>query len=162
VKNSDVWKADADVLHLMQQCIAKWHPTLALVDKNIAVIMRAKAAKAGGQPVLGVARKAPPILGVLGDGEYEFVLEIAADEWQSLTDNQRTALMDHLLCSCKCEEEEGTGEVKCSVVKPDVFFHYEELKRHGDWRPRRQEDEGPAIDVEAKILGEEQVSDSSN
>ncbi|MFZ4600009.1 MAG: putative metallopeptidase, partial [Terrimicrobiaceae bacterium] len=129
MKNNDSWKADADTILLMQQTIAKWHPTLALVDKNIAVVMRAKAAKSGGDPVLGVARKAPPILSVLTDGEYEFILEIAADEWQTLTNNQREALMDHLLSHCKVEEEEGTGDVKCSINKPDVFFFYDELKR---------------------------------
>lgn len=160
MKNNDSWKADPDTILLMQQTIAKWHPTLALVDKNIAVVMRAKAAKSGGDPVLGVARKAPPILSVLTDGEYEFILEIAADEWQTLTNNQREALMDHLLSHCKVEEEEGTGEVKCSIQKPDVFFFYDELKRHGDWRPRRQEDEGPSIDVEARILGSDVDADT--
>lgn len=155
MKNNDSWKADQDTILLMQNCIAKWHPSLALVDKQIAVVMRAKAAKSGGFPVLGTARKAPPILSVLTDGDYEFVFEIAADEWQTLSNDQREALMDHLLCSCKVEEEEGTGEVKCSITKPDVFFFYDELKRHGDWRPRRQEEEGPSIDVEARILGDD-------
>ena len=153
MKNSDVWKADSDVVASVQQLIAKFHPSLALVDKNIAVIMRAKAGKSGSQPVLGRTRKAPPILDVLGDGDYEFILEIAADEWATLSNSQREALLDHLLCYCKCEEIEGTGEVKCSLERPDVSFFYEELKRHGDWRPRPQESEGPSMDVEAKILG---------
>lgn len=153
MKNSDVWKADADIVALVQKLIANYHPALALVDKNIAIIMKAKAAKSGAQKVLGVARKSPPILDVLGDGEYEFILELAADEWQTLTNNQREALLDHLLCSCKCEEEEGTGEVKCSIAKPDVSFFYDELKRHGDWRPRPQEEEGPAMDIETILVG---------
>lgn len=154
MKSSDMWEADADVIALVQHWIANHHPKLALIDKNIAVIMKAKASKSGGVPVLGKARRSPAILDVLGKGEYEFILEIAADEWQTLTNTQRDALVDHLLCSLQCEEEEGTGEVKCSIREPDVSFFYDELKRHGDWRPRPQEEEpGGAIDVESKILG---------
>lgn len=155
MKNSDVWKADADVVAEVQKLIANYHPHLALVDKNIGIIMKAKASKSGGVACLGTARKAPAILDVLGDGEYEFILELAADEWATLTATQKIALLDHLLCACRCEEVEGTGEVKCSVAKPDVSFFYDELKRHGDWRPRPQESDGPAIDVEAKILGDD-------
>lgn len=154
MKDTDMWEADADVIAMLQKLIANYHPTLALIDKNIAVVMKAKASKSGGIPVLGKASRAPAILGVLGKDDYEFVLMIAADEWQTLTNTQREALLDHLLCSCKCEEVEGSGDVKCSIATPDVSFFYDELKRHGDWRPRPQEDApGGAMDVEAKILG---------
>lgn len=158
-----MWEADSDVIAEVQSLIANHHPKLALVDKNIAIVMKAKASKSGGTAVLGKASRAPAILGVLGKDEYEFVLMIAADEWQTLTNNQRTALLDHLLCACSVEEEEGTGNVKCSIKTPDVSFFYDELKRHGDWRPRPQEDEpGGAIDVEAKILGDDLDSISSD
>ena len=136
----DYWKAGNDVNTMMNTLLGH-HPDLVLVEDEIAVVFREKAAKRGGKIVLGSSKKAPSMLGVLGDIEYKFILEIAADEWQGLTNKQQLALLDHLLCGCGVEENANTGTMKCFIRTPDVAFYWDELDRHGDWRPRPENEE---------------------
>lgn len=147
----DMWEAGKDVWAIAQDLISKYHSNLALVDKEIAIIFRGKASKSGGQVVLGTSKKASPLFKVLGKGEYKFIIEIAGDEWQTLSDEQRVALMDHLLCACKVEEDEKSGDVKFSIASPEVSFFWDELKRHGDWRTRPQQEDANAMNVESVI-----------
>ena len=149
---TDTWEAGKDVWELVQHHISHNHPNLALVDKEIAVIFRAKASKSGGQVVLGKSRKAGAIFKVLGKADYKFILEIAGDEWGKMGDPQRSALIDHLLCACKVEEDEKTGDLKFSIASPEVSFFWDELKRHGDWRTRPQQEAGDSTNVEG-VLG---------
>lgn len=148
---TDTWEAGQDVWEMVQHHISHNHPHLALVDKEIAVIFKEKASKSGGQVVLGKARKASALFKLLGKSEYKFILEIAGDEWVGLSNEQRGALIDHLLCACKVEEDPKTGDVKYSLASPEVSFFWAELKRHGDWRPRPQQSESGAMDVESVI-----------
>jgi len=138
-----IYKADQEIYDEIQDLIAKYHGDLVLVEDEIAVIFRDKASKSGGKVILGKSKKAPPLLGVLGDREYKFIIELAADEWMELDGKQRTALLDHHLCSCCVEEDAEKGTMNCFITPPDVAFFYEELDRHGDWRPR-PEGEGPS------------------
>lgn len=151
--SSDLWVAGEDVRKLVEHYIANYHPKLASVDKEIVVLFREKSTKRGGQSVLGTARKAPAILDVLGKEPCRFILEIAADEWGILGESQKGALVDHLLCACRVEEDEETAELKCSIASPEVSFFWEELKRHGDWRPRPQQQDGSSMDVEEVLKG---------
>lgn len=137
------YKAEKEIQDLMRELIANYHPILAQIDEEMVVVFREKAGKAGGLPVLGKAKKASPLLGVLGDVDYKFILEIAADEWITLTERQKKALLDHLLCSCLLEEDAEAGTIKCSVVPADVAFYWDELDRWGDWRPRPSDGSGP-------------------
>ncbi len=155
-KGSDIWEAGSEVMELVQFHISNNHPNLALVDKEIAVIFRGKASKSGGQKVLGKTRKAGPLFKILGKSEYKYVLEIANDEWLTLSNDQRSALVDHLLCACNVTETDD-GDVKCSLASPEVSFYWGELKRHGNWRPTPEESEdgkpseSVGLDVEAAI-----------
>lgn len=112
------------------------HPDLILVEDEIAVIFREKSSKRGGKVILGKAKKAPALVGILGETDYKFILEVAFDEWDGLSNKQRSALLDHLLCACRVEENPNTGEMRCFIAPPDVSFFWDELDRHGDWRPR--------------------------
>ena len=133
----DYWKADKDSgIPKMLTTLLGHHPDLVLVEDEIAVVFREKAAKKGGKVVLGNSKKAPAMIGVLGDTDYKFILEIAADEWGDLTSKQQLALVDHLLCTCGVEENPNTGNMRCFIRTPDVAFFWDELDRHGDWRPR--------------------------
>lgn len=153
--SNDLWEAGKDVRDEMLRLIANHHPTLALVDTEIAIIFRGKAAKKGGQVMLGASKKAPPILNAFTKNNYKFILEIASTEWQALSNEQRTALLDHLLCACRVEEDANSGDIKCSVAPPDVQFYWDELSRHGDWRPRPQQEAGASMDIEEMIGGKE-------
>ena len=134
--SSGYFKASDEVFALMEAILAEHHDRLVLVSDEIAVVFREKAGKKGGKGVLGTPKKAPPLIGVLGDTDYKFVLEIAGDEWLTLTEDQRKALIDHLLCACQVEEDPDSGNVRCFIAPPDVSFYWAELDRHGDWRPR--------------------------
>jgi hypothetical protein len=151
--SNDVWEAGKDVMDLVHHYIANHHPNLAMVDGDIAVLFRTKATKKGGQVVLGTSRKSPSILDVLGKATYKFIMEIASDEWTLLSNAQQGALIDHLLCACRVEEDPKSGEAKFSIAPPDVQFYWGELERNGDWRPRPQQEAGASMDIEEMIGG---------
>ena len=137
----DMWLASADVVEVTKTLIAKFHPHLAIVEDEIAILFREKASKAGGKVVLGKSKKAPSLISLLGNKNFKFILEVAADEWAGLNGKQQTALLDHLLCYCWGEEDSKTGDMKWSVRTPDLCFFKEEWKRHGNWRPSEEEEE---------------------
>ena len=152
---TEYWKAGKDVMTQMETLLG-YHPDLALVEDEIAVVFREKAAKKGGKVVLGTSKKAPAMIGVLGDTEYKFILEIAADEWQGLNTKQQLALLDHLLCGCGVEENANTGTMKTFIRTPDVAFYWDELDRHGDWRnrPSSNVDRGDVVELFGASLEE--------
>lgn len=131
----DIWIASSDVSDVVTKLIANYHPDLALVSDEIAILFREKASKSGGRVVLGKTKKAPNLLSVLGDKDYKFILELAADEWMTLSGEQQTALLDHLLCHCGVEEDANSGDIKYTIKSPDLNFFSAELERHGNWRP---------------------------
>lgn len=144
---SNLYKAEDRVVDMVRVLIGKYHPDLALCVDEIAVLFREKAAKKGGIALLGKSQKAPPLIGVLGDTDYKFILELAQDEWLNLDTSKQNALLDHLLCGCRAEETDS-GEIKYSIAPPDVSFYWDELNRHGDWRPR-PETENDDVDLVA-------------
>ena len=131
----DMELAGDEVMESVRELITNYHPDLIPVEKEIAVIFREKAQKAGEGVYLGKSKKASPLLGVLTDTDWKFIIQIAADEWQHLNNKQRLALLDHHLCACRTEEDQTTGGVKrCFVQPPDVAFYKDEVERHGFWR----------------------------
>ena len=138
----EIWKAGADVMKKVSGLIAKYHPHLALVEKEIAVVFREKASEKAGKVIMGATKKATPLLAVLTDKKftYRYIIEIGADVWQhELDDKQRLALLDHHLCAMKVEEAANTGELKCSLRPPDFSGYKEEFERWGMWRPMDDE-----------------------
>lgn len=131
----DIWIASSDVQDVVSKLIATHHPDLALVSDDIAILFREKASKSGGNVILGKTKKAPNLLSVLGNKDYKFILELAADKWMDLTGEQQTALLDHLLCHCGVEEDPKSGDIKYTIKSPDLYFFSQELERHGNWRP---------------------------
>lgn len=128
------WKADDAVMATMRDLIANYHPHLALCDDEIAILFKEKAAIQGEVVIAGKTSKASELFGVLGDISYKFIITLAADEWSTMTDAERVALIDHHLCACKAEENKATGNQTYKVVPPDVSFYKGELERHGMWR----------------------------
>lgn len=158
---NNMYNADDRVYDMVRELIANHHPDLALIVDEIAVVFKDKASNSGGRLVLGKVRKAPPLLGVLGDVEYKFILELGADAWVDLTSRQQQAFLDHLLLHCVAEEEDGG--YKYFLRAPDVSFFYEELDRWGDWRPRPADDDVPSIeDVFKRNSANEAASDDDD
>lgn len=129
------FKAGEDIHRTMKDLIAKFHPRLATVADDIAIVFKEKATLVGDAVISGKTAKAPPIVNLLQvERDWKFVLTLAEDEWASMTDKQRAALIDHHLCACGAEEQEKGGEMKYFVRIPDVSFFREEVERHGYWR----------------------------
>ena len=94
----DRWKAGDAIQEDIKTLIGEAHPHLADICDDIIVIFKEKASRKGGQPTLGKTSKAPALISLLGEREYQFVIELAADTWNQLDDTQKKALLDHQLC----------------------------------------------------------------
>jgi len=142
---TDFWQANKEIQQQMLDLIGQNHPDLALVSDEIIVVFRDKAGKSGGQVVLGNSKKVAPLANALGNTDYKFVLELAADQWeQELTSKQREALLDHLLTACRCEEDPKSGDPKCTIAKPDIMAFRENIERYGMWFPKEDDEPTPA------------------
>jgi hypothetical protein len=131
------WKAGPDVMKKVTTLIAKYHPHLALVEKEIAVVFREKATEKAGKVIMGNTSKATPLIEILTDKKfsYRFIVEIGADVWENELDNtQQLALLDHHLCAMKVEDD-GNGGYKYSLRPADFVGYKEEVERWGMWRP---------------------------
>lgn len=141
----DYWKASDEIHQKVYSLIGQYHPDLALIVDEIIVVFREKAGKSGGNVTLGTSKKVAPIANAIGATDFKFVLEVAADVWEDeLSSKQREALLDHLLMACRCEEDPKSGELKCTVARPDIMAFRENVERYGMWFPRDEEDEGPS------------------
>ena len=143
----DLWKAGDEVLASVKDLIAKYHPHLALCDDEIAVLFKEKGSAVGDNVVMGKTAKASPLISLLADKPYKFVITLAQDQWEQLNDSQKVALLDHHLCACQAEENEH-GDIKFWVQPPDVEFYQAEIERHGFWRT------GSASPVAKNVLEE--------
>lgn len=123
---ADFWKADSDVIELVDEAINRWHP--ALKRARIGVIMREEAQKSDGREVYGKARLVSEIESVYIP--FDFIIELAYDLWKRLTGSQRIALIDHELCHCRY------WEGKASLRRHDFEEFSVVLKRHGYWWPQ--------------------------
>jgi hypothetical protein len=118
-----------NVESLAQRLIPKFHSEL--IDARIRYLFINEGSKKGGRPVLGKVRKISGALEFLLD--TDFLIEIALDSWNDLSEQQRAALVDHLLERCYGEEDEKSGEMKWTVREPDVQEFSSILQRHGVW-----------------------------
>jgi hypothetical protein len=148
-----LYVANKEIHDMMEQLIRDYHHDLLPIMDQIVIVFREKAAKSGGKTVYGKSKKASPIISVLGEKEYKFIIELAADCWENeLAADQRLALLDHHLCACRVDFDDKTGEYKCQVVPPDFIGFREEIDRHGIWRPQESNgDEGASVD---ELIGE--------
>jgi hypothetical protein len=138
----DRWKAGVEVHTSIKTLIGSHHPHLTDICDDIVVIFKEKASrKAGCQPVLGKTSKASPLLSLLGDRKYQFIIELAADTWVKLTEEQQIALLDHQLSFIGGEEDEKTAEMKYHLTTPDISYFAGEVERNGYWRPDLSESE---------------------
>jgi len=130
----DVWKAGSEEHNLLEKVLDQWHlERLVDLKGKIAVVFREKATRPGGRVVQSKMRRSPQLLAVLEDSEVAFVVEIAADEWQKFSGDEKVALMDHHLCSIHVDENTA-GERAYKIAPPDFIGYEGEIQRHGMWR----------------------------
>lgn len=128
------WKAEKIDQDVIEYVVGNYHPKLVDILHEIQIVFKDKAGKTGGKYNLGKILKAPGILTVLGDKEYQFILEIGYDLWSSLDNSHQIALVDHLLCHIVAEENEQNGEMTYTMRTPDVSYFSEEIDRNGNWK----------------------------
>lgn len=120
------------------------HPDLDDID--IRYVFRDTAAKSKGKVLLGKARKVSGLNAFLAagyspdeipadDADHDFfVIEIAEDEWVTLTEAQRVALVDHELSHCAIEVDDD-GNQTLVVRGHDLEEFCSVVARHGLWKP---------------------------
>lgn len=155
---AEMWLAEEGIHQTMTDLIAKYHPDLATVSEEIAIIFKEKAAKSGDMVIPSKTGKASPIINVLANGKkWTFVIYLGADAWQELNSKQQVALLDHCLCSFRVTEDDE-GKIKYSVAQPDVAFFKGELERHGMWRTSGA---APSPSLVEEIFGAEENKDAA-
>lgn len=133
--------------------IANYHPELATA--RLGYIFVDKASSKGGVEVLGKTRKISGPLEFLL--ELDFLIEIAEDQWATLSQEQRLALVDHLLERCTGEEDEKSGEMKWKIREPDVQEFASILRRHGAWNDQLSGFVSVAQEIEVDTLAREEA-----
>lgn len=91
--------------------------------------------------------------------EKDFVVLVALDKWNDLTEAQRTALVDHLLSRCTGEEDDETGEYKWKLTDPEVQEFTDVLFRHGAWHQGLQDFVRQAKKVTIEDIVEEETEE---
>ena len=126
---SNVYGEGEEVANIANDLISTYHPELATA--KFRFILKEKASKKGGRPVMGSVKKMSDLMVYLI--EADFLMEVPLEIWNSLDHTKRTALVDHLLERCTGEEDEETGEMKWKVREPDVHEFNSILRRYGAW-----------------------------
>jgi hypothetical protein len=140
--STEYWKANKDIHDQVMVLVGQNHPDLALCVEEIVVVFRSKAGKSGGQVILGRPKKATALANALAGEDYKFVLEVGADVWETgLTAREREALLDHLLCACRAEDDPKSGEIKYSIAPPELSAYRDNIARYGLWFPREDDEE---------------------
>ena len=147
--------ADGTVGAIAQGVITNYRPELATA--RFLYVFVSEASKKNGKEVLGTVKK----LSGLNEWalEKDFVFTVALDKWQELSDNQRTALVDHLLERCVGEEDEKSGEIKWGVRDPDIQEFPNILYRHGAWNEDLQGFVSMAQSINIDQIVEEEVGE---
>lgn len=135
--------ADApEVEAIANTLIPLHHRHLASVP--VRYIYRSEAASRNGKIVYGTAQKIggrtaflvglDAHVGVETDvGEPFFLVEIARDEWDEMSEDKRRALVDHELCHCVVEtDKDGLPALKLRGHDLEEFCDI--VERHGLWR----------------------------
>jgi len=133
----EFWKASDEIHKMVRDLIGQNHPDLATIAGDIIVVFREKARKSGGQTVYGTVNRASSISNALLNEDHKFILVVGADQWENtLTGRQKEALLDYLLCACRADEDQSTGDVKIHIARPDFVAFRENIERYGIWYPK--------------------------
>lgn len=144
---TEYWRAP-EVEVIANRLITEHHEQLNRHDVAIRCVFRHPTAKSKGRLVLGKARKisglAAHLVGLVHAERLPedepvdfFVVEIAHEPWQGLTERQRIALVDHELCHLDVELDDE-GDRKLTMRGHDLEEFTEVVERHGLWRPAVQ------------------------
>lgn len=118
-----------DVAQIANGLIPNHHPELATA--RIGFVHVDKVGMKNGRELWGKARRVSGLWEFYT--EKDFIIEVATDIWNESTQEQRVALVDHLLERCTGEEDEKSGAIKWGIREPDIHEFTTILERHGVW-----------------------------
>ena len=145
------WKASQDFHDELIKLVGANHPKLVSICDEIVIIFKERCTRVGGVLQLGKTIKASPLLEILGERAYKYIIEIGDDGFQRLDEDQKVALLDSLLCYIGAEENEQNGELKFYNRSPDICYFSENKERFGDWQPILKDEEATAEDKKEKV-----------
>lgn len=136
------WRPAPDIAEIAAPIIEAHHPHL--VGYPIRFVYREPARVLRGSPCWATAEIISGRFAhfVMTDDEKAmegqeygpkmFWIEVCESAWDTLTDAQRQALIDHELAHCVLEETED-GDVRMSTVTHDIEEFNAIVERHGLW-----------------------------
>jgi predicted metallopeptidase len=126
-------RAEDSVLNLVVKIQRQHHQHLR--GQRLEVVFRSEAAKDRGKVVLGKARKVTGLNAFLAHSETEpfFLIELAEDVWETLTDEAREALIDHELSHFGVAINDQ-AETVLQINPHDLEEFNDIVRRHGLWR----------------------------
>jgi hypothetical protein len=127
----DIFKADNDVVEMANEVIKQYRPELLTAD--IVYIFKEKAKKRGGKIVIATASKVSDKQNIIhsheGKPSYEFMIEIGADAWLSLSPDQKRAVLHHELRHCGYKEKDE--EMIPIIIPHDLEEFSDVVEAHG-------------------------------
>lgn len=117
-----------EVKVLAEEIIKAHHPHL--VGEDIEYVFRSNATTRGTKTILALAKKMRGLVSYLSRDTMDtyFLMDVALDTWETLTDKQKTALVDHELCHF------GFDDTGNRIINPhDVEEFAEIIERYGVW-----------------------------
>jgi len=112
-----------EIAELAWELIQAHHP--GLQEATIVYLVSSKDAKQNGVPIVGQASKVTDKERLVHDTNVQFVLTIHGKNFGPLSDKQKSAHLDHLLCHCRLYE--GSPH----IVPHDLDEFAGVISRHG-------------------------------
>lgn len=123
------WRCPEEVVELTRKVIQEQHKHL--FETNILLLFRDQAGKRAGKLVAATASKMSAKDNAIANAmpPYAFKIEIANDLWLLSTDAWKEALIDHELCHCGGNSEDGW-----ELHGHDIEEFSAIVDRHGLWK----------------------------
>lgn len=133
---------------IADQLIPLYHEPLAAADVRIAFLFRETASRRGNKTILGKASKLAARARFLCEMNADAVIELGEDTWDTMTDAQRRALVDHELTHLevvtKLEDVQVGTETVTVTSGPDmgkvreepIYEEQDVVQRDADGRPK--------------------------
>lgn len=126
---TEYWQCPQEVYDILEPIIAAHHEHLG--DARTLLLFRDQAAKRAGKLVAATASKMSGKENAIAGAEppYAFKIEIANDLWTLNSEAWRRALIDHELCHCGGNSEDGW-----ELLSHDLEEFSAIVERHGLWK----------------------------
>ena len=137
----------------MQTVIPEYHPDKA--GLGLGFLFASELPIKGGKQTMGKIKKASPIERCL-DNDSEFFVIIDETIWDSITEDQQIALVDHELCHLESKENDE-GEAVWFLRGHDVEEFVAVIERHGAWKQDVEEFIAAAKTVQLPLFEEKET-----